>query len=147
VQQLTVQPLAADELQKFALSHTAKPNPIELQQLLFIAKGRPATLVSLLENTEMFSKERQYMSQAKELLVAEPYQRFLFANKFSNDRHACNTILEAMLRIVSLQLARSDKPQETKRWVTLADALEDTLLQLARNGNVKAQLLKLFTSY
>lgn len=147
VQSLDIQTISTQQLQEFALKHPSSPSKAELSQLLFIAKGRPATLVRLLENPVELAKERDYMTQAKELLIAKPYERFLFASKFSGDRVACTAILEAMLHMVSHQLKRNSEPQTMQRWLSLSQALEEALTQLTHNGNVKAQLLKLFISY
>lgn len=147
VQRVTVQTCSTATLQAFAAKHASAPSSAELMQLLFIAQGRPATLVRLLEQSDQLTEARSVMAQAKELLAAKPYERYIFVSKSGNDRKTCIAILEAMQHMASLQLKKSTTESQTRRWLTLSQALETALQHLAANGNLKAQLLKLFTSY
>lgn len=147
VQRITVLPCSTAVLHAYATQHASAPSQADLVQLLFIAKGRPATLIRLLEQTDELAEARAIMAQAKELLAAKPYERYIFVSKSSGDRKTCVAVLEAMQYMASLQLKKSASESQAQRWLVLSQALETTLQQLVANGNVKAQLLKLFTSY
>ncbi len=145
-QRVFLPPITTVALETFARDHPTKPPQSTLTQLLFIAQGRPATLVRLLENNDELDEARLRMQQAKELLVAPTYERFIVAYKLSADRTNCVTVLEAMLNMVSIQLKKSSH-QALERWIMLSQLLEEALQHLKHNGNIKAQLLKLFSSY
>jgi DNA polymerase-3 subunit delta' len=115
--------------------------PADKPQLLFIANGRPAVLAQLLANTEAFTKAKQTMQRAKELLAAKPYERMIAAGELASDRQRAIEVLEAMLRMASLQLKKTPGAQH---WLTMAERLETALANLDHNANVKIQLLDFF---
>lgn len=138
-QQVTVRQLGNNDLVQMA----NKLDPDSRVQALFIAQGRPATLAQLIETPVRFDQEKQFMRQAKQLLTAPSYERYLAISKLT-DRATCIATLSAMLQMVSLQIKRSADP---KPWLQQATALEHALTQIQSNGNIRAQLLRLFSSY
>lgn len=146
VQQVSVQPVSDASLRAYILQ-TASSDIPQLAQLLFIAKGRPGKLMQLLGNNDTQAKAFANMQQAKSLLTATPYERYQAINAMASDRQTCLNTLEAMERMVSLQIQKNSESAQLRRWITLGNALEDTLQHIVHNGNVKAQLLQLFSSY
>lgn len=120
---------------------------MDLLQLLFIARGRPATAVRLHADQAAFSDERSCMQQAKELLAASRYTRFAAVPALSANRETCIATLQAMQHIVALQLVKAQSKSHLSHGLQLADALDDTLRALSNNGNAKAQLMNLFIRY
>lgn len=146
VQHVTVQPITDAILGKFVLSHKPDTSPSDLAQLLFIAHGRPGTLKRMLDDPEQLQHERQRMMQAKTLLTASPYERYLVVNQLTSDRAQCLATLEAMMQITSAQLLKAGATDQG-RWTAIADNLQTTLQRITQNGNIRAQLLYLFSSY
>jgi hypothetical protein len=52
-----------------------------------------------------------------------------------------------MLQMVELQLKKNTNPTQVKGLLIMSENLQETLSLLEKNGNIKAQLLKLFASY
>jgi energy-coupling factor transporter ATP-binding protein EcfA2 len=146
VQHVYVKPLSEQTLRSWLETQGKRP-AAEIAQLLFIAAGCPGRLVSLLTDSASFENESTLMLQAKELLGAKPYVRFTAIGKLTGDRLRCIAVLQAMQRMASLQLVKPTGTVHTKRWLTITEQLEAALTNLAGNGNVKAQLLRLFTAY
>lgn len=146
LQSVIVYPVDAGVLQAFA-SAQKKLTPAELAQLLFIAEGRPAMLAQLLQDETLLAEHRTYMQRAKELLTAKPYARYITISSLSADRSVCFATLRAMLQMVELQLKKNTQPVQLKNLIAMSESLQTALSLLEKNGNIKAQLLKLFASY
>lgn len=122
-----------------------KPNADDqtLTQLLFMANGRPAMLHQLLHDETVFVAQKQIMQRAKLMLSAEQYERLALVQTLSKDKHELTATLEAMGRMVAMQILRNP----SARLVAIADALQECLRRLRQNGNVRAQLVHFFTTY
>ena len=145
-QRVELQPLDATTMQAF-VSKQRQLSSADLAQLLFIAEGRPATAVQLLNDETRLNEHRSYMQRAKELLTAKPYTRYITISTLNADRSACFATLTAMLQMVELQLKKNTNPTQVKGLLIMSENLQETLSLLEKNGNIKAQLLKLFASY
>lgn len=143
VQTIHVLPVSDQALQTILAKH--KDILSDKLQLLFIAAGRPATLVQLLAEPAAFAKHRAIMQQAKELLAVSMYNRLTSISKLATSRDDCTIILDAMQRMAVMQLKKSTTAHE--HWLAIAHAAETALYSLEHNGNPKAQLLQFFTSY
>jgi DNA polymerase-3 subunit delta' len=146
VQHVAIQPMPDAALSKFVLGQNSDIPAGDLAQLLFIAHGRPGALQNMLASPERLDIERQRMIQAKTLLTNSLYDRYLTINKLASDRTQCLATLEAMLHITSSQLLKAGQAQQG-RWISIADNLQTTLQRITQNGNIRAQLLYLFSSY
>lgn len=114
-----------------------------LRQALFIANGRPELFKQLIASDESMAKHSETMKQAKAIMAATRYERLCMINKLSKDRETLVDILEALSRMVQLMLVRDP----SDKWVRSADLLQDTLSAIKQNGNLRAQLTKLFMVY
>ena len=52
-----------------------------------------------------------------------------------------------MAQITEIQLKSSNTRLQSQHWLNLVDALEGALQAIAKNGNIRAQLLYLFSRY
>ncbi|MGD8373895.1 MAG: AAA family ATPase [Candidatus Woesebacteria bacterium] len=125
---------------------TANPNltPTDMAQLLFIAAGRPEVAIKLATSSDQLQKKRLLMQQAKELISAKPYQRICDINKLASNRLDCIEILDAMLLMTQVQI-KSASPSLVDHLLGRANIIENTLAKISCNGNIKAQLLALFS--
>jgi DNA polymerase-3 subunit delta' len=142
-QNVIIQPCTQAELQQFMNQHNPDLTPQEQAQLLFVANGRPAVVARLCRQPEVFEHFKQLMKRAKDMLAADSYTRLAQVTQLTKDRQDAIVLLEAMARMVQLQLLRNPTPQ----WVGFADRLELCLGRLAQNGNLRTQLTALFTQY
>lgn len=141
---VNVRPISAKIMQDAVYQANPHLSPTDIAQLMFIADGKPATAIKLASNTDTLQQSRQIMQQAKELLAAKPYQRICAIGKLTSDKNNCIATLEAMQRMACIQLKRTNSNQ-SKQWLNTINTLETTLQQITHNGNLKAQLLALFT--
>ena len=137
-----VLPVGAAALSNYA-KKVAKIDDQTLVQLLFIADGRPATLVAMAQDPAVFDRHKHIMQRAKQLVGASQYERLSLVQELSKDKADLITMLEALARMIALQLQREPAP----RWVTAADAVQTCLMRLRQNGNPRAQLVHLFLAY
>lgn len=143
VQTIMLQKVATDELAAYARVYAGELSGQELAQLLFIADGRPATLADITQDARELERHVAIMQRAKLLLAASRYERLAQVQAMSKDRVQLIIILEAMARMLSLQILRD--PNE--RWQSLAQSLQLCLQRLRQNGNARAQLVHLFMAY
>lgn len=118
----------------------AKHTPQEIAQLLFIADGRPGICVRLRDEPETFAHYTHLMSQAKTLLAAPQFERLTTLNELAKNREDAIALLEAMARMLHVQLMRAP----ANSLLDFADAIQLALTRLAQNGNPRAQLTALF---
>jgi len=146
VQPITMQPLPDEAIRRFVVGRKPGIAATDLSQLVFLAQGRPGTAVALLDESTL-SKQRERMQIVKQLIAGKPYERFRIAAKLSASREDTIQTLTAMSHVVEVQLSSASSRAQALRWVTLADALGETLHTLSHNANVRAQLLYLFSRY
>ena len=144
-----VQTLALHALGTHALSERAKAiNPQldtqTLAQLLFVAQGRPALLVTMARDPAAFTQYKTAMQRAKQLVGSTRYERLAMVQDLTKDKTELTVVLEAMTHMVKLQLQREP---HTPKWQQLAEALQVCLTRLRQNGNPRAQLVHLFLAY
>lgn len=114
-----------------------------LAQLLFVANGRPATLVTMLHDEKAFERHKRIMQKAKQLLSAEQYERLAMVQELAKDKSELTATLEAMAHMLKLQMMRDS----ALKWVSVADNLQECLRRLRQNGNARAQLVHFFMTY
>lgn len=146
IQQLALQPMSDDIIRRFVVAKNPGISQNDLSQIVFIAQGRPGVAWGLI-NDDALSKQRERMQLVKQLITAKPYERFSLINKLAADRDNCLATLNAMMRIVEVQVNSAASAAQLQRWIMVADALEEALQAIQANGNVRAQLLYLFSRY
>jgi len=114
-----------------------------LAQLLFVANGRPATLVTMLHDEKAFERHKHIMQKAKLLLSADQYERLAMVQELAKDKNELTATLEAMAHMLKLQMMRDS----ALKWVGVADDLQECLRRLRQNGNARAQLVHFFMTY
>lgn len=144
LQVITLQPFDPPTLLEWLKGQKTSVETQTLQQLLFMSAGRPGTAIRLLDDPAHFEKHRDIMQRAKTLLTAPLYERLTSIASLTVNKEDLLSLLEAMSLIVRLQLQSG---KVTPQWLKIADALEICLSRLAQNGNPRAQLTRLFTSY
>lgn len=146
VQHVALQPLPDDVIRRFIVSKKPGIAQNDLSQLVFLAQGRPGIATMLLTDGTL-SKHRERMQLVKQLISAKLYDRFVIAGKLSSSRDETIETLTAMSRVIEVQLSSATSPAQARHWAMLADTLEATLQTITHNGNVRAQLLYLFSRY
>jgi DNA polymerase-3 subunit delta' len=146
VQHVALQPLPDDVIRRFIVSKKPGIAQNDLSQLVFLAQGRPGIATMLLIDGTL-SKHRERMQLVKQLISAKLYDRFVIAGKLSSSRDETIETLTAMSRVIEVQLSSATSPAQARHWAMLADTLEATLQTITHNGNVRAQLLYLFSRY
>lgn len=143
-QQLHLQPVPQTRLQQFIQQQAPNLSTATVAQIVFVAQGRPGVAAALLQDSDALEHTREVMQQAKELLRHSPYQKLTRINALTKDRAHCTEVLEALLHMASLQVAKAETTK-LNQWVNLSNNLQTVLQRLQQNGNLKAQLLWLFT--
>lgn len=146
IQHLTLTPLPDDTIRRLVMSRQPGIAQSDLSQLVFLAQGRPGIALQLLDG-DALPKQRDRMQIVKQLLAAKPHERFVLVGKMSSSRDDCLETLSAMARVVEVQLASTTSSPQAAHWTKLAEAIEDAQQAISHNGNVRAQLLQLFSRY
>lgn len=146
VQHVSLQPLPDDAIRRFVVSKKPGIAQNDLSQLVFLAQGRPGIALALLTEGAL-PKHRDRMQLVKQLLAAKPYERFTLATKLATSRDETVETLNAMAHVVEVQLGSAAGPTQAAHWAKIAEALEEALQTITHNGNVRAQLLYLFSRY
>jgi len=143
VQVVQLRPVSAQELASLAKKIKPKLDDQTLTQLLFVANGRPATLITMLRNGAAFDHHKKIMQRAKQLLSVSQYERLSMVQELTKDKAELTVVLEAMTHMLRLQLRHDPSPH----WVYIADNVQEALRRLRQNGNPRAQLVHLFMTY
>lgn len=109
-----------------------------LQQMLFIASGRPAELVRLADDKEHFETEAKLVRLARDFLTASSYERLVLISQISG-REEAREFVETIANVLKFTSERD--PEAAKH--TPASTLETVATRLAANGHVRTQLMYL----
>ena len=143
VQVVHIQPVAAQVLVASATQQNPQLDQQALAQLLFVADGRPGTMMAALKDDAMFTAHKQIMQRAKQLLGGTSYERLAMIQELGKDKVQLVATLEAMVRMLGVHMRNNPQVQSS----ALADNLQETLRRLRQNGNPRAQLVHLFMTY
>jgi hypothetical protein len=133
-------------IRRFVVSKKPGIAQADLSQLVFLAQGRPGIALNLLVENAL-DAQRERMQLVKQLIGAKPHERFTLTGKLASNRDECLETLQAMSRVIEVQLGAATSSAQAKHWSQMADALEDAQQTISHNGNVRAQLLHLFSRY
>lgn len=78
------------------------------QQILFLAEGNPLTIRYLSDKPEKISEYAKTITDAKELLRADSYNRIILLNKYKDSREDAILMLEALIRILHTSIKSAD---------------------------------------
>lgn len=111
----------------------------KINQLLFLASGRPALIHRLVRDETLFQKNAAVITDARKLLEAKPSEKILIATRYSSDREQALALIAHAQTIVAHSLRR----QPSKDLISRADELSASYEHILANGNLKLQLLSL----
>jgi hypothetical protein len=146
IQHLALQPLPDDAIRRLVVGKKPGIAEADLSQIVFLSQGRPGIALDLLADNAL-DMQRERMQLVKQLLAAGTHERFTLTGKLAGNRDECLETLGAMSRVVEVQLSAATSPAQVKHWSVIADALEDAQQAIGHNGNIRAQLLYLFSRY
>lgn len=147
IQHIKLRPVADSAIRSLIMSKNPGIAQGDLAQIVFLAQGRPGVATTLLDDSSSLPKQRERMQLAKHLVSAKPYDRYSQINKIATSRDECLATLDAMTRITEVQISSATSATALQQWAQIATALEEAQNAIANNGNVKAQLLRLFIQY
>lgn len=136
VQRVTVKPISTDTSRQL-IAKLRVNDPRKIQQLLFLANGKPAELSRLIQNESLFNERAKLMTDARELIQGTPYQRTLVVTHYYSDRAKCLQLLELAQNIATFSLEHTP----SNDLVALLSRLEQAYERIAANGNVRLQLM------
>lgn len=111
-----------------------------LQQMLFIASGRPAELVRLAEDKEHFESEARFVRLARDFLTTGTHERLVLVSQISGREDA----LEFVATVAAVLKFTSERDHAAAANMP-AQALETVAARLLANGHVRTQLMYLAT--
>ncbi len=136
VQRLPVKLISAED-SKALITKLGVTDPRKVQQLLFMASGRPAQLSRLVNDEKLFSEQAKLMADARDFIASKPYQRAIIAAKYYSDRAKTLQLLTLAQSIISFSLAGNP----SRDLVSMADRLADVYDRILANGNTRLQLM------
>ena len=136
VQRLRIQPITVDDSRQL-IAKMGVHEPRKIEQLLFLASGRPAELLRLIQNETVFLERATCMADARELVQGKPYQQALVVSRYYSDRAKSLTLIELAQSILTFSLAKAPSPQ----LVAKLDLLATTYERISANGNTRLQLM------
>jgi len=105
-------------------------------QLLFIARGLPAHITTLVEDEKLFSARAAIVKDARTFISGSPYDRLLIAKQYKDNRENALQLLVDALK----QLKTSFTAQPEARTLAMLEKLERSHKTLTEQGNVRLQL-------
>lgn len=120
-------------LDEFSLDNAKK------QRIMFLAAGRIAELARLANDAEYYDANVIAIGAAKDFLEADTYGRLVRIKQYATNRDTAMRFLEMLSVLVSHMLYKDP----SAHIVITADAIQEALSRLERNGNARAQLLML----
>ena len=136
VQQLNIEQVSPEESKRLIHTHGISDER-KVQQLLFLASGRPAELTRLLADESRFADQARYITDARTLLNGTPYQRILVAFRYQKDRSGALT----MLTLAETVLRHSIRANSSRELIHTADRLATTYERILANGSTRLQLI------
>ncbi len=109
----------------------------QVQQLLFMAGGRPAEITRLTSNPAEFEKRVTYVTDARTLLQGSINDKIKIANKYASDRAGALLLITNAQSILHFSITN----QPSREPILAADKLATIYDRIAGNGNVRIQLL------
>lgn len=111
----------------------------EIQQILFLAAGKPVLLNTLASSSTQFEFYKKFAVDAKLILVGQDnYQSLKCLSSYFSDRQKAILLMDVMMNMIKFQI----KSGKTELTVQLNEVIKTRQL-LRQNGNVKLALLRL----
>lgn len=138
VQRLRLLPVSTDESTHLIHAQGVTDNRT-IQQLLFLADGRPAELCRLLNQPKILGEQTTIMSDARAFMQSGAYTKSIIVMRYASDRSKALALLESLQSIIRFSLLK--KPSQ--ELIETADRLACAYDRIAANGNVRLQLMSL----
>jgi DNA polymerase-3 subunit delta' len=103
------------------------------------------TAANMLQDETYATQQKQSMQLAKQLLGTTTYEQLLITSKLTTDKTLATHTLEALQRMLLLQLAKATSKKQTEQFTNFIANIDDCLQKIMQNGNVRIQLLHLFS--
>lgn len=136
LQKVRIDMLESDQSKQLLMERGITDSTL-LQQLLFLANGRPALLDELASNTKLRSERIKYMSDARTFLQGAVADRLRILHDYGGDRSQSLQLIESALAIIKHSL--SQKPSVSQ--LQLANSLVSAYDSIAANGSAKLNLM------
>lgn len=138
LQRIDIRP-ATDTQSRDLLDSFKGITPALRQQLLFIGGGLPAELKRLV-NDEQYRREKIALAQkAKALVSGTRYEQVVLVGQLAANRNSATAVLEIALRMLRLQLTRSD---DIAPLLQRIEVYTEAMERIRENGHVRTQLLR-----
>ena len=106
-------------------------------RLQFMARGKPAALMRLIDDQSMYNARVEIIQMARTLLTADSFERIALAAKLKDDRLRTLQLIDDMIGQLRGSLGSSRQPEEIAR---LIDQLLRARARIERYGNIPLQL-------
>lgn len=137
VQHVTVLPVTTAQTRSL-LSDLSVADNVKQTQLTFIASGLPAEITRLIKDDDYFNKRAALMSDARQFLQANAYDKLLLVNKYQTDRTAAIELIESVLLIAR----RSISAKPSVSLISQLDRLLDIQSKVSAGHNIRLQLAR-----
>ncbi|HEY5695472.1 MAG TPA: AAA family ATPase [Candidatus Saccharimonadales bacterium] len=137
VQHFTLRPITGEQTTEF-MKQLGAIDATKQAQLRYLAGGRPAELIRLMQNDERFTLLAGIIGDARTMIQGAPYEKALVVQKYKNDRTGALQLVDSM--ITMLHATVRQKPQHN-----LVDRLQKLLTireGLEKNFSVSLQLMQ-----
>lgn len=110
-------------------------------QLLFLASGKPAGLLKLINDPEYFASRAETIRVARRIIGGSAYERLIILNT-ANDRDKALEIVHTLGDVITFTMKKSASEHSAGQ----LDVIANTIDNLQANANVRLQLLSLALS-
>lgn len=115
-------------------------DPKRRQQLLFLAEGRPAQLVTLAHDDALFEAEATILRQARKFVQGGFYERLVICHELGSSRSNAEKFVMYAMNILQFDIVTKQTADETI--VRFLERLNQALGALQANGNVRLVLAR-----
>ncbi len=135
---IEVRPISRDESVAL-LARQGITDEIKIGQLLFVAGGKPAKLVRLIQDDGYFADCAEMIRLARTFVTESSYTRLTMLADIALDRSKALAFLRTMGEVVMF----GHKKSPTRRMTRQLDHIVTAIDKLEANANVRLQLLRL----
>ena len=112
----------------------------DVQQILFLASGRPKMIRQLAAEPEELDQYRQLATDAKTILADKSYESLKLIGRYSSDRQTALKLIDILLAMISFQAKKRGLDSRQQLLIDRANVASERLRQ---NASIKLALLEL----
>ena len=135
MQLLTVRPISEQQSTQLIEAHSSNINAQKKAQLLFLAKGLPAELTRILDNTAYFDDRVAQMKRAQQFILSDRYNRLVLLQVYIKNRAELQGYIHTITKLLQHDIYQ--KKQLSEKHIELLERLEYASAALVYNANVK----------